>query len=117
MGTGHSDEIAEKLISFEENESATRAYWESRLCSPDWYNRLASELNQLFFPVVHDNPQLKAFRNRIYELVEEMLESKAIPLAESGPDLDQERRPVDTIVIHHTEEAPDMRLGREVQNG
>ena len=96
----------------EMNLDFERAYWESRLRYPDWYNRLANELDQLFFPVVHDNPQLKAFRNQVYDLVEELLEGRAIPLAEEGPDLDKERRPVDTIVIHHTEEAPDMRLGK-----
>src|SRR5205085_1442736 len=99
-------------VPLEMNLDFERAYWESRLHYPDWYNRLANELNQLFFPVVHDNPQLKAFRNQVYELVEELLESKSIPLAERGPDLDQARRAVDTIVIHHTEEAPDMRLGK-----
>ena len=79
---------------------------------PDWYNRLANELEQLFFPVVHGDLQLKAFRNQVYELVEELLDNKAIPLAERGPDLDQARRPIDTIVIHHTEEAADMTLGK-----
>ncbi len=99
-------------MSIEMNLGFERNYWESRLHSPDWYIRLEDKLDQLFFPVVHDNPQLKAFRNQVYELVEELLESKAIPLAEEGPDLDSERRPVDTIVIHHTEEAADMRLGK-----
>ena len=89
-----------------------RAYWESRLLYPDWYVRLSDELDQLFFPVVHDNPQLKAFRNQVYELVDELLESKVIPLAEKGPDLDRARRAIDTIVIHHTEEAPEMALGK-----
>lgn len=99
-------------MPLEMNLDFERTYWESRLRSPDWYNRLEDKLNQLFFPVVHDNPQLKAFRNQVYELVEELLESKAIPLAERGPDLDQARRPIDTIVVHHTEEAPDMKLGK-----
>src|SRR5947209_4578068 len=100
------------IISMKINPLFDRAYWESRLCYPDWYNRLTNELNQLFFPVVHDNPQLKAFRNQVYELVEELLESKSIPLAKRGPNLDEARRVIDTIVIHHTEEASDMRLGK-----
>src|SRR2546421_11760866 len=99
-------------MSLQMNLDFDRAYWETRLCYPDWYNRLAGELEQMFFPVVHDNPQLKAFRNQVYELMEELLESKAIPLAERGPDLDHARRPIDTIVIHHTEEEPGLRLGK-----
>jgi len=87
-----------------------RADWESRLIYPDWYIRVEDELRSLFFPVVHHDAQLKAFRHKVYDLVAELLESKRMPLAERGPDLDQERRPVDTIVIHHTEEEPGIRL-------
>ncbi len=89
-----------------------RAEWESRLTSPDWYMRVEDELRRLFFPVVHHDAQLKAFRHKVYELVAELLESKRLPLAERGPDLDRERRPVDTIVIHHTEEEPGIRLSK-----
>ena len=89
-----------------------RAEWESRLTSPDWYIRAEDELRRLFFPVVHRDAQLKAFRHMVYELVAELLESKRLPLAERGPDLDRERRPVDTIVIHHTEEEPGIRLSK-----
>ena len=89
-----------------------REYWESKLQYPDWYIRLENELRQLFFPVVHNNPELKAFRNRVYDLVEELLEGDKIPLAESGPALDRGRQPIDTVVIHHTEEDPRMSLGK-----
>ncbi len=89
-----------------------REYWESRLQYPDWYTRLERELRQLFFPVVHNDPQLKAFRNKVYDLIEELLAGDKIPLAESGPDLDRDRQPVDTVVIHHTEEDPGMSLGK-----
>jgi len=89
-----------------------RAEWESRLTSPDWYIRVEDELRRLFFPVVHDDAQLKAFRHKVYELVAELLESKQLPLAERGPDLDRERRPVDNIIIHHTEEEPGIGLGK-----
>src|SRR5712691_5009894 len=89
-----------------------RAYWESRLTYLDWYVRLEHELHQWFFPVVHKHAQLKAFRHQVYELVEELLLSKSIPLAEQGPNLDEERQPIDTIVIHHTEEEPNIRLSK-----
>jgi len=89
-----------------------RADWEGRLIYPDWYIRVEDELRRLFFPVVHHDAQLKAFRHKVYELAAEMLESKRMPLAERGPDLDRERRSIDTIVIHHTEEEPGIRLGK-----
>src|SRR6266568_3431835 len=87
-----------------------RAYWESRLTHPDWYVSLEHELHQSFFPVVHKHAQLKAFRHQVYELVEALLDSRSIPLAEHGPNLDEERQSIDTVVIHHTEEEPDIRL-------
>jgi len=89
-----------------------REYWQSRLQYPDWYIRLEKELRQLFFPVVHNDPQLKVFRNRVYDLVEELLAGDKIPLAVGGPDLDRERKAIDTVVIHHTEEDPQMSLGK-----
>ena len=89
-----------------------REYWESSLHYADWYTRLEKELRQLFFPVVHNDPQLKAFRNKVYSLIEELLAGDKIPLAEDGPDLDKERHPVDTVVIHHTEEDPCLSLGK-----
>ncbi|GAC1656724.1 MAG: hypothetical protein NVS4B7_01000 [Ktedonobacteraceae bacterium] len=89
-----------------------RDYWADKLQYADWYVRLADELREFFFPLVHDDPQLKAFRHEVYELIEEMLASQRIPLAERGPDLDAERKPIDTVVIHHTEEEPEMRLSK-----
>lgn len=86
--------------------------WKQQLRHPDWYIRLEDYLRSTIFPVVHDNPELKIERHRFYELVEEMLQNDEIPLAETGPDLDSERRLIDTIVIHHTEEEPDIRLSK-----
>jgi N-acetylmuramoyl-L-alanine amidase len=89
-----------------------RDYWESRLRFPDWYRRLEDELTRLFFLVVHDDPQLKAFRNQVYALIAELLTRQELPLAATGPDLDTARQPVDTVVIHHTEEDPAISLDR-----
>ncbi len=54
-----------------------RDYWETRLRFPDWYSRLEDELTSLFFPIVHDDPRLKAFRNQVYALIAELLARKA----------------------------------------
>ena len=89
-----------------------REYWESHLHFPNWYRRLEDELSALFFPVVHDDPKLKAFRNQVYALIAELLARQQLPLAKTGPDLDTARQPVDTIVIHHTEEDPAISLDR-----
>ncbi|HEY1350878.1 MAG TPA: peptidoglycan recognition family protein [Ktedonobacteraceae bacterium] len=87
-----------------------RTRWESELRWPDWYCRLERELRAALFPVVHDAPQLKAWRHQVYHLAGEMLARGEIPLASAGPDLDEQRRLPDTIVLHHTEEEPDLPL-------
>lgn len=74
--------------------------------------RLEEYLKTTIYPVVHDDPKLKAERHSFYAVVEEMLEAGLIPLAETGPDLDAEREPIDTVVIHHTEEDCDITFTR-----
>src|SRR5438045_8925588 len=89
-----------------------RDYWKTRLRFPDWYSRLEDELTSLFFPVVHDDPRLKAFRNQVYALIAALLAHKELPLAATGPDLDTARQPIDTVIIHHTEKDAAISLGR-----
>jgi hypothetical protein len=38
-----------------------------------------------------------------------MLRTSQIPLAEKGPDFDEERKPIDIVVIHHTKENPNIK--------
>ncbi|OGG05823.1 hypothetical protein A2872_03065 [Candidatus Gottesmanbacteria bacterium RIFCSPHIGHO2_01_FULL_42_12] len=85
-------------------------YWTEQLQYPDWYIRLEDYLKTTIYPIIHDDLALKAERHTFYALVEEMLEDGLIPLAENGPDLDAERQPIDTIVVHHTEGATDITL-------
>lgn len=89
-----------------------REYWESQFKYPDWYIRLDRDLNEKIFPIVHKKPEVKAFRHEVYELVEELLGKGQIPLAKEGPNLDNDRKLIDTIIIHHTEEKPDIKLSK-----
>src|SRR3972149_10994447 len=95
-----------------EKSNLTEKYLRQQLVFSDWYLRLEDYLNKTIFPIVHDNPKLKAERHRFYDLVEEMLTNGEIPLAETGPNLDLERQQINTVIIHHTEEDPNITLGR-----
>ena len=88
------------------------AYWAGKFRSPDWYRQLEPELTNFIFPVVHGDPQLKAWRHQVYSLAGELLERAEIPLAQSGPNQDSERSVLDTIVLHHTEEDPQISLAK-----
>lgn len=87
-------------------------YWERKFRCPDWYRQLEYELTSFVFSLVHDDPALKAWRHRVYSLAGEMLERDEIPLATAGPDLDAARRPLDTLVVHHTEEDAQISLAK-----
>lgn len=88
------------------------ASWAHKLRQPDWYLLLEYELSSFIFPTIHDDPQLKTWRNQAYSLVGTMLEHGEIPLAQSGPDLDSERQPLDAVVLHHTEEDAHIPLAK-----
>lgn len=89
-----------------------REYWENRLKHSDWYIGLKDDLNEKIFPIIHKNPEVKTFRHKVYELVEELLEKGQIPLAKEGPNFDTDRKPINTIIIHHTGEEQDIRLSK-----
>lgn len=92
--------------------NSEREYLRKQLQYPDWYIKLEDYLKTQIYPVVHDNPEFMRQRNRFYSLVEEMLDKGGVPLAREGLNLDAERKPIDTVVIHHTEEDPDITLER-----
>src|SRR3989344_3926714 len=88
-----------------------KEYWRQNLWHPDWYLRLKGYLEKEIFPIVNDK-EIKKKRHVFYETVEEMLVAHEIPLANKGPNYDEERKQVDTIIIHHTSEEPDIRLSK-----
>jgi hypothetical protein len=53
-----------------------------------------------------DDESSKEVRQKVRSFFENALASGAVALGDTGPDLDCERRPIDTIVIHHTSAEP-----------
>lgn len=87
-------------------------YWRGHLSHQDWYIRLERDLRNDIFPMMRDDASLADYRDQVYRLVADMLKLGQLPLAESGPDLDTQRAPVTTIIIHHTEEDSDISLDK-----
>ncbi len=94
-----------------DRKSYVEGYWQEQLQYQDWYIRLEEYLKGKIFPITTD-PEIKKARQPFYETVTAMLDAGKIPLAEKGPDFDAERKPIDTLVIHHTSEDPDIRLSK-----
>jgi len=88
--------------------------WRRALCKPDWYLILADDFKRLekLAEQQKNNPDHKVIKGEAYSLVEEALRIGTIPRAPSGENLDKQRKPIDTIVIHHTKNRPGMTLGR-----
>lgn len=79
----------------------------------DWYNLIFPEFEAILAKYeVSPLQERKAARNAIYGLFEGLLDQKKVILGASGTDWDRERKPVDTIVIHHTKVESGMTLGR-----
>ena len=77
-------------------------YWTAAIKRPDWYMEFVPYMesaHQQFPPGSKERSQLHRVWRHFFE--EALLEGR-VALASNGPDLDIERQPLDTIVIHHT---------------
>ncbi len=89
------------------------ARWSSVVKEPDWYVQLADELAGLKQQSQNNNnPELQAIKLQVRSFFEEKLLSGAIALASEGENLDKQRRPIDTVVIHHTSSDPGYNVAR-----
>ncbi len=87
--------------------------WSRGLEHADWYLRLADELQTL--RKRYESPgetEAEAIKTEVREFFERKLDTGEITLADTGDDLDAERAPIDTIVIHHTSAPPGYTLKR-----
>jgi hypothetical protein len=84
------------------------AYWSKVITRPDWYIEFLSFIKKT-------EPKLKGeelnkFRYTCRHFFELALQNETVSLAKDGPNMDTERMPVDTLVIHHTSNQPGYRL-------
>ncbi len=90
--------------------------WRQALRHPDWYLRLTDEWQRVIKLADDtrdsDLAQAKQIKSEVYGLIEAALAEDLIPLADNGPDFDRERRPIDTVIIHHSKNKPGVSLAR-----
>jgi hypothetical protein len=89
-------------------------YWREALTKPAWYLLLKDDFDRLeqLADKENDYDKRKKIKASAYRLVEEAVKNGQLPLAKKGNDLDAERKPIDTIIIHHTKNKPPMTLER-----
>lgn len=87
------------------------AKWRASIVSHDWYIKLYSDLQALRDQWDKaDGARSNAIKNEVRVFFERALLNGSLALAKTGPNLDAERKPIDTIVIHHTSANPGYRL-------
>jgi hypothetical protein len=88
--------------------------WRDALGKPNWYVLLADDFDRLEkLAEQHESePSHKQIKGEAYAMIEEAVREKRLPLAASSENFDIERKPIDTIVIHHTKNPPGMTLDR-----
>ena len=92
------------MIEFEEN------LWRMRVQKPTWYLDYVQFINQAKTELGEKTDELDNLNKQVRHFFEEALLQDKICLASEGPDLDKERLPVNTIVIHHTSAKPGYTL-------
>ncbi len=81
---------------FDKNE------WSKILQNPLWYIELKPEYERLWNIIKNQPKKNDEIKDKVYSFFEQALQGNQIALAKTGPNLDRERKPIDTIVIHHT---------------
>jgi len=89
-------------------------FWQEALGTPTWYILLKDDFERLEKLAKKESnyTKRKQIKDRAYSLVEEAVRNGRLPIAKTGHNLDAERKPIDTVVIHHTKNRPGMTLER-----
>lgn len=86
------------------------AYWRAQVKQPDWYIGLLDYLKSTEQVLGSEAEEFIKLRRRVRQFLAEQLRLNKVALGNSGPDFDDCRLPVDTIVIHHTSSPPGYTL-------
>ena len=84
-----------------------KSLWTEAIKTPTWYLTLRPEFERLA-KLMEDEKLRTEIKEEIYQFFEDHLENNSIVLGSSGPNWDADRKPVDTIVIHHTKNQSGM---------
>jgi hypothetical protein len=89
-------------------------FWLETLGKPNWYILLADDFARLekLAEQHKDEPDHKKIKREAYEIVEKAITDGRIPFASMDENMDKDRQPIDTIVVHHTKNPPGMTLER-----
>jgi len=77
--------------------------WDQLIKKPNWYmSELFDEADGLIRRADQGDPERHAIKKAVRSYFEDRLERGMVALGDAGENLDAERKPIDTLVIHHT---------------
>ncbi len=76
--------------------------WKEKIKDPFWYMDVPALFKKLSSLHDSDRASFEAYKLAMYDFFEIELEKGNIILGNSGKDFDNERKMIDTVVIHHT---------------
>lgn len=77
--------------------------WDQLIGDPLWYmGPVGDECDLLMQRAEHDEEHGRDIKKAIRDYFVDRLEQGSVALGSSGEDYDAERKPIDTVVIHHT---------------
>jgi hypothetical protein len=83
--------------------------WQQLFKNPDWYLTIVPEIEDVKGEFKNKSEaEQDAIKKDLYDFFELHLKNGDIALENNPPNTDAERKPIDTIVIHHTSNPPGM---------
>ena len=87
--------------------------WEPILSTSAWYLTVIPDMEAFNQSIENESVEIKsACKNLFYDFFEAHLIRGDIALSRKREDADEERQPIDTVVIHHTSSEPGLRPER-----
>ena len=87
--------------------------WEPLLSAPQWYLTVTPELQALTEQLRREPDRIRQeYNTAIYDFFEGHLTRGDIAIGRDLPGADAQRKPIDTVVIHHTSNPPGLRPER-----
>lgn len=77
-------------------------YWLKVISKPDWYLEFVPYVKKVYEQLEGGSKERNEFHKTVRQFFEKALLERQIALADHGPNLDEQREPIDTIVIHHS---------------
>jgi len=84
--------------------------WARAAKYPDWYLRINDEYRQVL-KLANEDKSGK-IKNEIKDFFAALIDKNQLCLGGPSPKLDEDRKPIDTIIIHHTSSKPGYTLKR-----